>query len=198
MSLSVFASQALADFQATAAIAPSSKFLAEAMVEPLPLANARVVVEFGPGTGVMTRELLDALPRSAKLLAFEVNPRFVTYLRNRVHDPRLEVVACGAEEAGDELRRRGLDRIDAVLSSLGLTIMDQTTVSRIFRELRPMLHDASVFTQFQYVHRMRIEDGRPIYFDVRHILRRHFQSVNRRMIIRNLPPAFVYECNLPR
>ena len=198
MSLSVFASQALSDFQATAAIAPSSRFLAEAMVEPLPLAQAEVVLEFGPGTGVMTRELLDALPRHAKLLAFEVNPKFVNYLRNRVHDPRLEVLACGAEGAGDELRRSGYRRVDAVLSSLGLTLMSERTVARMFRELSPMLDARSVFTQFQYVHRVRIEDGRPIYIDVRHILRRYFRSVERRMIIRNLPPAFVYECRLPR
>ena len=198
MSLSVFASQALSDFQATAAIAPSSRFLAEAMVEPLPLAYANVVAEFGPGTGVMTRGLLDVLPRHAKLLSFEVNPKFVNYLRNHMHDPRLEVLACGAEEAADELRRRGHRRVDAVLSSLGLTLMDQQTVARMFRELRPMLDDHSVFTQFQYVHRVRIEDGRPSYFDARHILRRYFQSVERRMIIRNLPPAFVYECRLPR
>ena len=104
----------------------------------------------------MTRELLDALPRSAKLLAFEVNPRFVEYLRNRVHDPRLEVLACGAERAGDELRRRGYARVDAVLSSLGLTLMGEDTVARLFRELRPALDGRSVFTQFQYVHRVRI------------------------------------------
>lgn len=198
MSLSVFASQALSDFQATAAIAPSSKFLARAMVEPLPTADAEVVVEFGPGTGVMTRRLLDASPRDAKLLAFEVNPKFIDFLRKQMHDPRLEVLSKGAEEAGDELRKRGCRRVDAVLSSLGLTLMDEAIVARMFRELRPMLHDNTVFTQFQYVHRVRIEDRRWIYYDVRHILRRYFRSVERRMIVRNLPPAFVYECRLPR
>ncbi len=198
MSLSVFASQALADFQSTAAIAPSSKFLAEAMAEPLPLARADVVLEFGPGTGVMTRELLDAMPRTAKLLAFEVNPKFVEFLRRRVHDPRLEVIPCGAEEACHEMRRRGYRRADAVLSSLGLTMMGEQFVAKLFRELRPVLDSGSVFTQFQYVHRVHLEDGRPVYCDVRQILRRHFQSVDRRMIVRNLPPAFVYECRLPR
>ena len=62
MSLLKFTQQALSDFQKTAAVAPSSRYLVQAMVEPLPLANAKVVVEFGPGTGAMTRELLRRMP----------------------------------------------------------------------------------------------------------------------------------------
>ena len=96
MSLATFASQALTDFQWTAAVAPSSRFLAQAMVEPLPMAEARLIVEFGPGTGVMTRRLLAAARSDAKLLAFEINPRFVDYLREEITDPRLEIIAAGA------------------------------------------------------------------------------------------------------
>ena len=61
MSLTTFAGQALADIQSTAAIAPSSRFLAEAMVKPLSRGGSKQVVEFGPGTGVMTRTLLENL-----------------------------------------------------------------------------------------------------------------------------------------
>jgi len=68
MSLTTFAEQALADIHSTAAIAPSSRFLARAMVEPLAI-DCRRVVEFGPGTGAMTRALLDRLPADAEVLA---------------------------------------------------------------------------------------------------------------------------------
>lgn len=194
MSLATFATQALSEFQSTAAIAPSSRFLAEAMVEPLPTERARTVVELGPGTGVMTERLLEQLPADAKLLAFEINPRFVDYLQANVPDPRLEVIPCGAQRADVELRRRGARRVDAILSSLGLSLLPEPLVHEIFERLLPHLAEDGVFTQFQYVHRIRVQDGRPEYFDAAKLLERYFPVIRRRTIVRNLPPAFVYDC----
>ena len=198
MGIATFAAQAIEEFQSTAAIAPSSRFLAEAMADPLPLAQAKTVVEFGPGTGVMTRELLRRLAPDARLLAFEINPRFVRFLSEEIDDPRLEVVPVGAQRVEAELHSRGLDRADAVLSSLGLSLMPQSVVDDVLEAGSNVIGDWGVFTQYQYVHRMRVEDGRPSYFDIARCLPQHFGHVDRRMIVRNLPPAFVYQCRNPR
>jgi phospholipid N-methyltransferase len=196
MGLATFATQAISDFQATAAIAPSSRFLAEAMVRPLPLDRARTVVELGPGTGVMTEELLAQLPYDARVLAFEINPRFIRYLRENIQDPRLEVIECGAECADVELDRRGVTKADAMISSLGLSLLPGDVVRDMFDRLSPRLADDGVFTQFQYITRMRVHDGRAEYFDAGDLLRQYFPVVRRRMIVRNLPPAFVYDCRM--
>ncbi len=196
MGIATFAAQAISEFQSTAAIAPSSRFLAEAMVSPLPVDRARTVLELGPGTGVMTEELLAQLPYDARLFAFEINPRFIEYLRTNIPDRRLEVIECGAERADVELERRGVHHVDAVLSSLGLGLLPESLVHEIFEGLLPRLAPDGVFTQFQYIHRMRMLDGRPEYFDAAHLLQRYFPVVKRRMIVRNLPPAFVYDCRL--
>ena len=196
MGIATFATQALSEFQSTAAIAPSSRFLAQAMVKPLPTERAKTVVELGPGTGVMTEELLEQLPYDAKLLAFEINPRFVDYLRINLPDPRLEVIQCGAERAHIELERRGIGKADAILSSLGLSLLPESLNREIFESLLPHMANDGVFTQFQYFTRMRMQDGLPEYFDVGRFLGRYFPVVKRRMIVRNLPPAFVYDCRL--
>jgi phospholipid N-methyltransferase len=196
MGLATFATQAISDFQSTAAIAPSSRFLVEAMVRPIPVERARTIVELGPGTGVMTEELLAQLPYDSKLLAFEINPRFVRYLRSNFPDPRLEVIPCGAELADVELERRGVTKVDAVVSSLGLSLLPDAVVSQMFDGLIPFLAEDCVFTQFQYITRMRLQDGRAEYFDVGDVMRQYFPIVRRRMIVRNLPPAFVYDCRL--
>jgi len=195
MSLTTFAEQALADIHSTAAIAPSSRFLARAMVEPLPL-DCRRVVEFGPGTGAMTRALLDRLPADAEVLAFEVNLSFVDYLRHEIQDPRLQVIQAGAETASVEIARRGWTHIDSAVSSLGLGLMSDELMESIFRGLSPLLRDGGVLTQFQYAQRMRMQDGRPSYFNAAYLLERHFSTISRRTILRNLPPAFVYECRV--
>lgn len=71
MSLKVFASEVLANFHTVAAVAPSSRHLAAAMVKPLPLSETRVAVELGAGTGMMTRALLRELPRESSLLVLK-------------------------------------------------------------------------------------------------------------------------------
>ena len=43
-------------------ITPSSRFLTREVVQPIVDRGARLVVELGPGTGVFTQALLDALP----------------------------------------------------------------------------------------------------------------------------------------
>lgn len=197
-----FAQEALAHFHSTASITPSSRYLARAMAKPLPLAKAEVVVEFGPGTGVMTRRLLELVPADARVLAFEINPQFVNYLQTEINDPRLEVVASGAETAGVELRRRGYRRIDAVLSSLGFGMMDESTGHKILQGLMPFLDERSVLTQFQYIHRMRFIEGKSNdkskveFFDLRVFLGGYFRTVRTTTVWRNLPPARVHACRL--
>lgn len=184
----------MADFQSTAAVAPSSRFLAREMVRPLPLESAKTVVELGPGTGVMTGALLNLLPADATVLAFEISDSFVQHLRQTIRDPRLEVVHAGAETAGDELRSRGIGRIDAVLSSLGSSLMPDGLMRSILAGLEPFLDSDSVFTQFQYMHRIRVHQGRVSYFDVEPLLREFFADIRRSRVWINLPPAFVFDC----
>lgn len=164
------------------------------MVGSLRWKNAKVVVEFGPGTGVMTRELLRVLPQDATLLAFEISPRFNRYLRDAIDDDRLEIVQAGAETAGDELRRRGISRVDGVVSSLGLTLMDEPLIDSLFCGVVPFLDEKSKVTQYQYLSSVRLKNGRPVNFNVRSVLDRYFQIVDAKIIWRNIPPAVVYEC----
>ncbi|MFQ5816514.1 MAG: class I SAM-dependent methyltransferase [Terriglobia bacterium] len=198
MSLKTFGAEVLADFQTTAAIAPSSRYLIRAMLEPLPLDQASIVVEFGAGTGVMTQALLDRLPQHATLLAFEINPRLFRYLKGNLPDPRLLLFNASAETLGQELRRRGCQRVDAAVSSLGLTLMSEQQRRDVLCELVPFLDQKSVFTQFQYIHGQlvyfRFKDGRAVRFSSGRLLRQYFASVQRKIIWRNLPPAFVFTC----
>ena len=46
------------------------------MLEPINFSNAKCIVEFGPGTGSITKELLNKMPKDALLLVFEINKEF--------------------------------------------------------------------------------------------------------------------------
>lgn len=194
MGLTTFAIQAITDFRTVGAIAPSSCYLAHAMLGPLPLQTARVVVEVGPGTGAMTHALLDLIPRDATLLALEINPRFSRYLKTRISDPRLVVINGSAETLQKEVHRRGYQRVDAVLSSLALGLMPDATRRAFLGGLGSLLGEAGVFTQYQYVYRLQMKNRRIRKFYLARLLRAYFTSVQRTTIWRNLPPAFVFAC----
>ncbi len=197
--LKTFSGEAVANFQATSALVPSSRYLARAMLSPLPLESARTVVEFGPGTGTITRALLDALPPRATLLVFEINPRFRAYLQENFSDSRLVVVPAGAEQMGAELRSRGVHQVEAAVSSVGLTMMPAGQRAGILDGLLRFLSPEGVLTQYQYLHGvlgfLQLADGRRLErFTTQGFLRRYFSRITREVVWRNLPPAFVFAC----
>ncbi len=198
MSYALFAAEAVGDYLTTANIVPSSRHLARAMLEPLRLDRGGLVVELGPGTGAITRALLDFMPSQSTLIAFELNLRFCRYLRRTFADPRLVVLNANAEKAGWHLSRLGCRRVDAVVSSLGLNLMSDRERKTILGGLLPYLDEDSVFTQYQYVgaglgnkFSQTWERGR---CSVPRLLRQHFGSIHAKTVWRNIPPAVVFAC----
>src|SRR5580700_7078648 len=77
-------------------IVPSSRFLIKQLLEPIDWTQARVIVEYGPGVGGITAEILRRMRPDAMLIAIETNPDFVKYLRDSIKDERLRVVEGSA------------------------------------------------------------------------------------------------------
>ncbi len=197
MNLRTFVGEALTDFNTVAAVAPSSKHLAAAMLEPLRLEKARVALELGAGTGAITHALLERLPPRATLVVFEINRRFFACLQRNISDPRAILVNASAENLDVELGRLGLQQVDAVASSLGLAFLPDPRRHALFQRLAPFLHGESAFTQYQYIHGMQFVKGRLHRLHLRPLLNRYFGSVQSRIVWRNLPPAIVFTCQAP-
>ena len=70
-------------------VIPSSGRLEQRLVRTAGLAQARTVVELGPGTGGTTRAFLRAMGPQARLLAIELSPVFAERLARLQPDPRL-------------------------------------------------------------------------------------------------------------
>jgi len=58
----------------------------------VPLEHAHCVVEFGPGTGVITEAILRKLPKDAHLHAIELDGELLETTTRRVNDPRLRPI----------------------------------------------------------------------------------------------------------
>jgi hypothetical protein len=69
-------------------VIPSSRFLVNDLLNQIRWEKARVIVEYGPGIGTITQEFLKRMRPDAELVAIELNEEFVTFLRNKIADPR--------------------------------------------------------------------------------------------------------------
>src|SRR5262245_48057910 len=98
------------------AIAPSGGPLARAIAQKVgDLADGQVIIELGPGTGVITKALLQRFPRNP-ITAVEVNEPFIAPLKKEF--PSVTVVQGCASELEAHLARHGLspDNVGAVVS----------------------------------------------------------------------------------
>jgi phospholipid N-methyltransferase len=160
---------------------PSSRFLIDEILGEIDFARARVIVEYGPGVGTITRHLLRRMRPDARLVAIEMNDDFVSYLRD-VADPRLHVVHGSAADVAAELARLGLDRADYVISGIPFSTMPVEVRTAIVRATRDALHPDGRFLVYQFSR------------EVERYLEREFTHVKRDFEPLNILPAQLWYC----
>jgi phosphatidylethanolamine/phosphatidyl-N-methylethanolamine N-methyltransferase len=175
------------------AVAPSSPRLAAAVTAPVPEAGDPVVVELGPGTGVVTTIIEEQLAGRGHQLAVEMNPRLAKTLRERCQ--RVEVLNANASTLPQLLAERGLEKADVVVSGLPWASFSHKVQREILTAVHSVLAPGGAFTTFGYVHAMRLSSA----LRFRRLLSSAFEEVVAgRTVWRNLPPALVYHARRPR
>lgn len=184
-SFRTFLRQWVRDPVKTASVAPSGRQLARLMVAQLVPGSARVA-ELGAGTGVFTRALLDAGISPSQLLVVEINPQLVEFLRERF--PGVSIACADARNLDALAAEHGLlrddDKLDAVISGLGMLSMSSELRCDILRAAFAALGDTGRFIQFTY------GPVSPVRRRERELLGLRMRRVG--FAMRNLPPATVY------
>ncbi|WP_431300299.1 class I SAM-dependent methyltransferase [Tabrizicola sp. BL-A-41-H6] len=141
--LALFRRRLLQNPRQMSAIAPSSRALARAMAKGLGPATGRVV-EFGPGTGSLTRAILDAGVSPENLTLFELDPHFAEHLRTAFPGTTLHLT--GADTAADHVAAG----VGAVVSGLPLLSMPDAVCDAIVSAAFQILAPGAPFIQFTY------------------------------------------------
>ena len=176
--------QWLRDPLRTAALAPSSRELAAAMMAELP-PDTRRVIELGGGTGALTRALLGHGIRGDALLVLELNEELHAHLHARF--PQVRIEEGDARDLADIARRSGYlasGPADAIVSGLGLLSMPRDTQHSIMQAAFACLRQDGRFVQFTY------GPQPPVAEDVMDAL--GLQVRRGEFVLRNVPPATVY------
>ncbi len=172
----------LRDWRTIGSVTPSSRFLVGAMLDRIDFGRARRIVEYGPGTGVFTREALRRLPPDGRLLALDTEREFIDALRERLPDPRLIAVPGSAASVERHLAALGWDGADVILSGIPYTAMPKELREAILRASAEALAPGGIFLAYQYS---------PY---IRPLLGALFGSVRTGWVPLNLPPAFYFVC----
>ena len=168
-------------FRTSGTITPSSPRLIRRLLGSIEFESANCIIELGPGNGCVTKALLAKMNPGSTLISFELNTDFVNELK-LIDDSRLHVVNSCASSIRQVLDELGIDQVDHIVSSLPLALIDDDVVETILQSAKNNLRDGGRFLQYQY--------SLKNYSDVKPM----FSNVKLRFTLRNMPPAFVYDC----
>jgi phospholipid N-methyltransferase len=157
----------------TGAIMPSGKELAEAMVAPIDFSKTTHIVEIGAGTGAFTKKILSKMKKESALTIVEINKEFCNELR-KIKDKRLKIIEGNALHLSSAVKKA-----DYVVSGLPLVNFSKQEQQKIFHEIQKV---SERYVQFHYSPLAEKE------------IKQHFEILNKKRVLKNVPPAIVYSC----
>ena len=171
------------------ACCPSGEALCREIVDNMDLVNANLVVELGPGTGAITKYLIEKMVDPGKLLCVELNPNFVEQLQ--INYPKSSFVCDSASNLPNILKDKQLPLADIVLSGLPWAIFPEGLQTEILTAVYNSMNVGGQFVTFAYIQGLLMPAGKRF----RNKLNVLFNKIETsRIIWKNFPPAIVYRC----
>lgn len=172
-----FLHTALKHYATVGAVGEISRFVAAKVVRVMG-SGALTIVEYGAGTGALTRRLLEELPPKGRLVAIELLPNFADTLRH-LADPRLTILEGDVFELLPEVKNIYQGQVDIAVSNIPFSLMSEEKRVRVVRETFELLAPQGVFLVYQNM---------PI---IAFQLRRFFPHISWYFEPRNFPPYFI-------
>jgi phospholipid N-methyltransferase len=163
-------------------VTPSSRFLTKRILAKINFENSKNLVEYGPGTGVFTFEILKKMSSDSKLFVFELNEEMFDLLSRKINDPRCILIKDSAEKLPEILAAHNVSEVDYIVSSLPFTYFPKELTKNILQTSYEKLSNKGEFIQFMYT-KLFLKKMKAVFKDVRHSY-----------VLLNIPPAHVFVC----
>lgn len=160
--------------RAIGSILPSSKTLAKKIASFIP-EKTDLVIELGPGTGVITHAILQAGIAHHQLVTIENNQDLAALLNDRF--PQIEIILGNADHLSTLIaHRKGI--LKTIISSLPLLSLPHKEKNQIIEEIKKVLTPKGYYIQYTY------GTQKPIVESLS-----GFKKINSAQVWLNLPPA---------
>ncbi|MCB1481946.1 MAG: phospholipid methyltransferase [Rhodobiaceae bacterium] len=168
----------------TGAVSPSSRELANRMAQEVDPDHPGILIELGPGTGVITRALIERGFDASRLVLVEFNPKFCRILKEAF--PGVTVLRGDAYQLRNHLRHLGNPQLAGVVTGLPLFTRPLPQRVRLINDCLEALDPGKPIVQFSYALVPPVPMGHGDYtIDVS------------KWVWRNLPPARVWTYRRP-
>ena len=157
-----------------AALAPTSKFAVRKICEHINFSRDLSFVEYGPGDGVLSKEILARMTPESSFIGIETNADFVRELKT-IADSRLKIVHDRAENVCKIIESPA----DFVFSSIPCTFLPASARRNLVRDTYNILAPGGSFIVFQYSPLMK------------NYLEKVFEEVKLSIVPLNVPTMFI-------
>lgn len=165
--------------QRVGSVIPSSRFLADQMIQPVSWNEVKAVAELGSGTGAITRFMKKQLNESTKVLLFERDKKMRNNLKIEYPDFFCHSDAC---QLVKKMTQAGIGQLDCIISGLPFFNFTKEMRENLLNQIIEALKPGGVFVAFQYSLQMKKKFAEELIIE------------KIEFVPFNFPPAFVYVC----
>lgn len=161
------------------AIMPTSARMAARMASIIDTGSGLPVLELGPGTGVITRAILEKGVKPENLVSVEYSSQFVQHLRDKY--PGVNFINGDAFSLAETLADYRGQKFDCVISGIPLLNFPMHQRVKLIEDLLKLIPVGRPVVQFSYGPVSPVV-ARPDSYTIKHF----------DFIVRNIPPAQIW------
>ena len=128
------------------ALIPSSKFLTKNILSYTDLTKKNlVIVEYGPGSGTFTREIVKGMKESDTLIVIEQNKIFAKRLREQLAGAKNVFIHQDCvTNTSKILKRANIDRVDYIISGIPFSSIPKKMTEDILENTKKIMSDETL------------------------------------------------------
>ena len=164
------------------AITPSSRYLTKKILSFVDFKKeGLVLLEYGPGTGPFTSEIIKYLKPTDQLIVIELNPKFAADLKEKFKDHKnVKIYEDCVENTQKILEKEGIKQVDYIISGIPFSSLPKDVTQDILINTKSIMSSTTLFLTFQYS-KFKKES-----------FEKYFEIIDVKFVFRNIPSAFVF------
>ena len=164
------------------AITPSSRHLTKKILSFVDFKKeGLVLLEYGPGTGPFTSEIVKYLKPTDQLIVIELNPKFATDLKEKFKDYKnVKIHEDCVAKTQKILDKEGIKQVDYIISGIPFSSLPKDVTQDILINTKSIMSNTTLFLTFQYS-KFKKES-----------FEKYFEIIDVKFVFRNIPSAFVF------
>mgnify|MGYP001396581189 CR=1 FL=1 len=140
-----------------------------------------VLLEYGPGTGPFTSEIIKHLKPTDQLIVIELNPKFAADLNEKFKDYKnVKIHEDCVANTKKILDKEGIKQVDYIISGIPFSSLPKDVTQDILINTKSIMCNTTLFLTFQYS-KFKKES-----------FEKYFEIIDVKFVFRNIPSAFVF------